>query len=258
MRRARREMKSPFGHIIVQGIQKQYIFEKKEYKEKYFKLINENLNRYNIKLIAYVIMDNHVHMCLYYEKIENLSNFMHTINSKFANYYNYMENRVGYLFRNRFYCQEIKDRQQLFNVIAYIHNNPLKAKIIKSLEDHYNYSSYKDYIENNIDTEIIYLVFETIEYHNVFDYIHKNYDGYDVDDIKEENRKSYIEVIDEYVKANRVSLDIIVKEPNLLFELVKKLKIETSITNKKIAEVLKINKNKVTKINKTIQNLCGS
>ena len=34
MRRARREMKSPFGHIIVQGIQKQYIFEKKEYKEK--------------------------------------------------------------------------------------------------------------------------------------------------------------------------------------------------------------------------------
>lgn len=251
MRRARKNTISHFSHVIVQGIEKQYIFEKKIYKEKYFRLIQEGLEKFNIKLLAYAIMDNHTHMCIYYQKIEDVSKFMHIVNSKFANYYNHLENRVGYLFRNRFYSQEIQDRQQLFNVIAYIHNNPLKAKIADNLEE-YEYTSYKNYKENSIPKEIILLVFDTLEYQEIFDFIHKNYSEIDVKDVKEEKNKNYTEVVADYLKENKVSLNMVKKEKNLLIDLIERLKKETNINHKEISKLLEIDKNRLTRINKKI------
>lgn len=236
---------------MVQGIEKQYIFEKKRYKEKYFNLIQENLEKFNIKLLAYAIMDNHAHMCIYHQKVENVSKFMQIVNMKFANYYNHLENRVGYLFRNRFYSQEIQDRQQLFNVIAYIHNNPLKANIANDLEE-YKYSSYNDYKYNNINKEIIMLVFGTIEYQGIFNFIHKNYSETNIKDVQEEKSKDYMEVINKYLNENKVSLNIIKKEKNLLIDLIERLKVETDINNKEISKLLEIDKNRLTRMNKKI------
>lgn len=251
MRRARRNIISNFSHIIVQGIEKQYIFEKKNYKEKYFNLIQENLERFHMKLLAYAIMDNHTHLCIYYENIEDVSKFMHIVNMKFASYYNHLENRVGYLFRNRFYSQEIQDRQQLFNVIAYIHNNPQKANLVNSLEE-YEYSSYKDFKNKKVNREIILLIFDSLEYQEIFDFIHKNYKEDDVIDVKEEKSENVKEVIEEYLNANKVSLNMVKKEKNLLIDLVEKLKIRTNLNNKEISKLLEIDKNRLTRMNAKI------
>ena len=246
-RRARRNIKSHFLHIIVQGIEKQYIFQKELFKQKYLNLINENLQEFNIKLIAYTIMDNHVHLCIYYENIEEVSKFMHKINSHFATYYNSLENRVGYLFRNRFYTQEIFDKQQLYNVIAYIHNNPLKAKMIRYLGE-YKYSSYSLYKDKEIDKSITLLVFETEDYISIFNYIHKNYNNLTVLDIKEEQNYDYEKIIKEFCIEKQISVKQIKYDDDLLTEIIKKMKVEYNITNKKISELLKINKNKIGKI----------
>jgi len=196
-------------------------------------------------------MDNHIHMCLYYKDINDVSKFMHIINSKFANYYNFLENRVGYVFRSRFFLQEIVDRQQLYNVIAYIHNNPKKANLIEELEK-YQYSSYKDYINKKVDNEILLLVFETLEYKKIFNFIHKNYKVLDVKDIVEEKKYNYEEIINNFLIKNKISIDIVKKENNLLLELIELLKIESGITNKKISEILGVNKNRVTRIYRKI------
>ena len=45
-RRARRDINSHFVHIIVQGIEKQYIFEKEIFKQKYLSLLKENIEEY--------------------------------------------------------------------------------------------------------------------------------------------------------------------------------------------------------------------
>ncbi len=251
MRRARRNITSHFSHIMVQGIEKQFIFEKDVYKEKYFNLTIENIEKFNLILLAYVIMDNHMHMCLYHENIEDVSKFMHIVNSKFANYYNKRENRVGYLFRNRFYSQEIQDRQQLYNVIAYIHNNPVKAGIIKNLGE-YKYSSYREFEKNLVNKEKILLIFETLEYKDIFNFIHKNYSKIGIKDIEEEKNNNYEEVLSKYLKRNNLSINIVREDRNLLLKLVEELNEKTNITNKEIAYLLKINKNTVTKIMKKI------
>ena len=69
---------------------------------------------------------------------KKLSEFMHRVNTIYASYYNHENNRVGYVFRNRYQIQTIKDEKHLKGCIVYIHNNPVKAMIVNKCSD-YNY-----------------------------------------------------------------------------------------------------------------------
>ena len=47
--------------------------------------------------LSFTIMENHAHFLISYEKIEDVSNCMHKINQTFAQMYNKIEDRVGYV-----------------------------------------------------------------------------------------------------------------------------------------------------------------
>ena len=144
---ARKDLNTPFLHVMVQGVNKEYIFYKQEYIEKYIKIIKENYDNYNFTILAYCIMNNHAHFLVYTEDIIEFGNFMHRINLLYANMYNKKEKRCGVLFRNRYRTQPIYNLKYLVNCIKYIHNNPVKAKIVSRCEE-YPYSSYKDYMNH--------------------------------------------------------------------------------------------------------------
>lgn len=146
-RQARKNLKTPFMHMMVQGINKEYIFHKQEYIEEYLDLIKKNQESCQFTILAYCMMSNHAHFLVYAENIKEFSDFMHKINTKFAQKYNKEEKRCGVVFRNRYLTEPIYDRKYLINCIKYIHNNPVKAKIVEKCED-YQYSSYNDYINN--------------------------------------------------------------------------------------------------------------
>lgn len=157
---ARSNMTGKFFHIMVQGINKEHIFEKDYYKKEYKKIIKKNLEKSKIKVISYCIMNNHTHILIYSDNISSIIKFMHTINTSYGIYYNKVNDRVGYVFRDRYKTQEILNGDHLKNCIVYIHKNPVKAKIVEN-EEKYQYSSYNEYIENNeiIDIEFIRKIF---------------------------------------------------------------------------------------------------
>ena len=99
----RKVNKASFFHVIVQGINKENIFLEERNKNQYLKLMKKLCKKYNIKIVAYCIMNNHTHFLLKIDKIKELSNAMHTINCLYARYYNYMKDgRKGYVFRDRY------------------------------------------------------------------------------------------------------------------------------------------------------------
>ena len=159
-RKARKNYDTSFFHVIVQGIKKEYIFKNNHYIEKYIKLINKYESEFDLMILSYCIMNNHAHLLIYTEKIEDMSKFMHKINSTYAEYFNYKEDeRVGYVFRDRFKSQPIYDIRYLIKCINYIHLNPVKALIVSKCED-YKYSSYNYYlknINNNVDNKISFI-----------------------------------------------------------------------------------------------------
>ena len=240
----RNNMESEYFHVIVQGINKEKIYYKDYYKKVYLKYIFEESKKLNIKILIYTVMTNHGHFIIYTKNIENLSKMMGIVNSKFAKFYNKNENRVGYVFRDRFKSIQIKNYKQLYRTIAYIHYNPVKAKIVENL-DEYEYSSYKNYINNKINKENVMILFETNDYKGIFKEIHKKYNfqlSSNIVNIEE----NYIEVIKEYLKKNKIqTLKLVTKENNLLIELIQELRQRCNLKDIEISKILNIGKNRI-------------
>lgn len=239
----RKYYNSLFLHIMVQGINRENIFKNEFYKKRYLDLLMKNFENYNLKILAYTIMNNHAHILVYYNKIEDVSNFMHLINCKYARFYNKNEERVGYVFRNRYRCEQIKDEQHLFNVLPYIHYNPVKAKIVDKPED-YCFSSFSNYIQNDMHNENAYILFNTYDYIDIFKEMHRNY--LELRLLKEEKQNDYKEVIENFKEYNKIkTTEIILKEKNLLLELVLELKEKTNLKDYEITKILGIGKNRI-------------
>ena len=170
-RQPRKSIQTSFCHIIVQGIEREYIFKNNKLKIIYRNLLRKNLKNSNINVLAYCIMSNHAHILIHFDSIKQVSKLMQKTNGSFAKYYNAIKNRVGYVFRDRFYTQPIKNHNHLYNCIVYIHNNPVKANIIKSMSD-YLYSSYREFERDKrilISDESLKIIFgSNTEFINTF------------------------------------------------------------------------------------------
>lgn len=249
----RKKLLSLYFHVIVQGINKEYIFSTKEMKEKYKNLLKENLQDSSVKLLSYCIMSNHAHMLMYVEDIKEMSKIMQKINTSFARYYNFRKNRVGFVFRDRFFTQQILSRQQLYNCIAYIHNNPVKAGIVTSPKD-YKYSSYCEWInkEEVIDEMAAQLVYgEKKQDIGEFKRMHFNNEILDIDDIAE--NIDYNEIIAKHENDKQSTIEEIIKEEDMLEDIVWELRKSSNLSIRQISSILKVNRPKITKIVKKLE-----
>lgn len=145
-RKARRRDKKFPHHIMSRSIQELNLFNCNEDKEQYLKFISLASKVYQIEVLAYCLMDNHVHI-LVHPRGGNISKFMKAINNPYARYYNRINGRRGHLFGERFKNIVIKDESHLLRTSTYIHNNgkDLLYQGYGGIED-YPYSSIKDYI----------------------------------------------------------------------------------------------------------------
>lgn len=171
---SRKSLSSKYFHVIVQGIEKKYIFQEYKTKEKYRKLLVEKMKEHSVKILAYCIMDNHAHMLIYTEKIEELSSFMKSVNTSFALFYNRINNRVGYVFRSRFLSESIKSEAQLERTLTYIHLNPVVAGMCR-FPELYLFSSYNDFIKKRmfVDSKTLQLLYlDENNYIERFKFIH--------------------------------------------------------------------------------------
>lgn len=243
---ARKDYKTNYFHIIVQGMNKEWIFKKEKYLKKYRELLLNNKENYDIKILAYCIMNNHAHILIYCEKIEELSQYMKSVNTSYANYYNTIEERVGHVFRNRYEAEEINSERYLLNCIAYIHNNPVKAGMVRKASD-YKYSSYNNYINKTgiITNTILKLIFGTsTNYLEQYRVIHK--EEYSFKDIVEDKRSAK-EIIEEYEKEKNIKIKEIKQSEKYTIELTKRLK-EEGLSINKISQIIEINRFKLARI----------
>ena len=171
---ARKSYESCYFHVIVQGYEKEYIFQEDDLKEYFLHLLLEEVNRFEIELLEYCIMGNHAHILLYCDKIEQMSLYMKSVNTKYAMFYNAKMNRVGYVFRDRFLSKPIQEERYLYDCIPYIHMNPVEAGIV-DMPGKYKYSSYNDFINKTgivTDSVLVKLFGSKDNYMGLFHFLH--------------------------------------------------------------------------------------
>lgn len=246
-RKARKNYNSNFFHVMVQGINREYVFNNDENKEKYKEIIIKNIEnniQNKLNILSYCIMSNHTHFLFYCENFEDLSQMMHQINLSFSRYYNKINNRVGYVFRDRFKVQEIMDINQLYNCLRYIHNNPVKAKMCVTMSD-YKYSSFNEFLGRHelINNESIDLLFGRLDnYQDMFEMIHKTFKS---DDFIEVNDMNIDEFYNNFCEDNMTSIDDIKNNSDMLEKFIKHAKKETTNTLADISDFLGVSLYKV-------------
>ena len=145
----RRESSTRFYHIYVRGINKEKIFGQPREKNYFKRIIRKYLKEYDVEIYSYCIMSNHAHL-LSKSDLKELSMFMSKVLAKYAQYYNYKNNRNGHVFQNRFGSECIESERYFWNCLKYIHMNPVKACMVSGLMD-YKYSSIKYYMNEIVD-----------------------------------------------------------------------------------------------------------
>ncbi len=245
---ARKQSQSCFYHVMVQGIDRSYIFKKSTEVEKFKEIILEKMHQCNVTILAYCIMGNHAHLLIYAEKTDDLSKYMHKVNTAYSFFYNKENERVGYVFRDRYCSQDILDIRQLYNCLRYIHNNPVKAKMCANMED-YTYSSYKEFIGEKYiitDKSIELLFGNTKNYKEQFVLIHSKYKEEDFIDIKEDISTFVANTEKKYGRK----ISEIKDEKDILKEVIKEARKQTDITIDKLAKILNLSKSTIERMNR--------
>lgn len=143
-RSIRVEYEKAFYHIIQRGIEKRHIFKEDRDKGKLIEYVAHVHKAYGAVIHAYCILDNHYHFIVETPRA-NIKQIMHSINTSYAVFYNKRHRRVGPLFQGRYKSILVQNDEYLWKLSSYIHNNPVKAKLVEKPEQ-YKWSSYPDYI----------------------------------------------------------------------------------------------------------------
>ena len=142
-RAARVKSKTGIYHLIWRGANRQEIF----HDEEDWRMFLDILKKYKIKLkltvYAWCLMSNHVHL-LIKEGNEDISTTMKRMGVSYAGYYNWKYRTTGHLFQDRFRSENVEDRTYFRTVVRYIHQNPVKAKMV-TRPDEWKWSSCRGY-----------------------------------------------------------------------------------------------------------------
>lgn len=144
-------------HIYNRGNNKQQIFFKTDnyiyFLKKVRKFILPCCN-----ILAYCLMPNHFHFLVYSDertiqtiKIGNLerntlSEGIRNLLQTYSKAINKQNNTTGSLFQQNTKAKEIIKGSKLYDLVCfhYIHQNPIKAKLVNKMEE-WQYSSFSDY-----------------------------------------------------------------------------------------------------------------
>ena len=132
-------------HITARGNNGEVTFRDAEDFRLYLRLLADLRKRAGIRILAYTLMSNHVHLVVV-TTAENLSRAVQWLHGRYAAVFNRKYGRTGHLFGARFHSTLIEHDVYLLEATRYVHLNPVRAGVVRQPED-YPYSSYGAYVD---------------------------------------------------------------------------------------------------------------
>lgn len=144
-------------HVIQRGNRKQQVFFKDSDYQNYLRLLKEHSSKHHLKIVAYCLMPNHVHLIIIPMKSNSLSKAIGGTHQKYTKAINSREDWCGYLWQGRF-SSYVLDENYLYTAVRYILFNPVKARMVKKAED-YQWSSVRHHMRkeniNFVEDEVL-------------------------------------------------------------------------------------------------------
>lgn len=142
-RQSRLDIPGLLQHVIVRGIERSAIFLDDEDRSRFLTRFGKLLVETGTDCFAWALIPNHFHLLLRCNRLE-LSRFMRRLLTGYAVTFNRRHTRSGHLFQNRYKSIVCEEDPYMLELIRYIHLNPLRAGLVKDLDelDRYPWSGH--------------------------------------------------------------------------------------------------------------------
>ena len=137
-------------HITQRGNNRATVFFDDEDRQTYLKLLSGYAQKYSLQILAYCLMDNHVHLLAAPETEKSLSRGVGLTNQVYTQYLNRKLNQSGRIWQNRFFSCVVESDRYLWAVARYIERNPVKIGLADRVEE-YRWSSAKAHLSGADD-----------------------------------------------------------------------------------------------------------
>ena len=137
------ELTGGIYHVVARGNERRPIFRDDQDREEYLGRLADCRSRFGFRVLAYCLMDNHVHLALERGPVA-LSRIMLHLHSYYAQRFNWRHGRVGHLFQGRYRAHLVETERYFFSLVRYIHGNPVAAGVVTRPEA-FRWSSDRHY-----------------------------------------------------------------------------------------------------------------
>ncbi|PCI69065.1 MAG: transposase [Piscirickettsiaceae bacterium] len=126
-------------HITQRGNRREDVFFSDEDRLFYLELLQQYCKKYKVTVLAYCLMDNHVHLVLTPVTADGLQKVLKPVHMRYAQYINELKGWKGHLWQGRFFSSALDDGYTC-STVRYVERNPVQANMIDVAED-YRWSS---------------------------------------------------------------------------------------------------------------------
>jgi len=121
-------------HVMARGIERREIFKDDKDRKSFLDRLSTILEETQTQCYAWSLLPNHFHLLLRTSQTP-LSKVMRRLMTGYAVTFNKRHKRSGHLFQNRYKSVVCEEDPYLFELIRYIHLNPLRAGLVKNLKE---------------------------------------------------------------------------------------------------------------------------
>jgi len=133
-RQSRLDATGLLQHVMARGIERRKLFLDDKDRESFLDRLAVILEETQTQCYAWALIPNHFHLLLRTGPTP-LSKVMRKLMTGYAVTFNKRHKRAGHLFQNRYKSIVCEEDAYLLELIRYIHLNPLRAGLVKDLQE---------------------------------------------------------------------------------------------------------------------------
>ena len=129
MRKKRKFTDGSVYHVTSRTNGKTRVFDNRLGQKVMLLTLQDAKEKFNFRLVNFCIMPTHIHLLIIPTKGTCLSDIMCWIKTRSAKRWNFIHGSIDHLWGHRFYARTVRDLHEYFNVMNYIDQNPVEAKL---------------------------------------------------------------------------------------------------------------------------------
>lgn len=122
-------------HVTQRGNRCQDVFFSDQDRMRYLAWLKDYADRYELLILGYCLMTNHVHLVVLPQKRDSLWRALQTTHMRYSQRVNLEQGWTGHLWQGRYFSTALDETHE-WAAVRYVEQNPLRAGLVERAEDY--------------------------------------------------------------------------------------------------------------------------